>query len=316
MDGEPHPLSLYNISPKASQLTSPVSISQTRIFHAFLYHFIRPRGPLPPRALFHYSITTSRTSPLETDYNFHKSNSTYFTDLDVSRSHLVTHLLGPGMPRLSANARTRLVPDPASPTGEPVKGSFGIGLGAVFCSFRREIAAAQPYDMWSRVLAWDRKWLYIVTHFVVRGKARPTSWDGRSGGRLRPAKAGGSGSGSSGAPEEQEGEDFSKYVIATAVSKYVFKLGRLTVHPAILLHENGLLPERPGAGWRGGDAGVGTLDDLGDVGVDRDGEWDWRRIEFERRRGMELAAHFAALDGTNNLFDGGEDGALGHFPLG
>lgn len=230
----------------------------------------------------------------------------------MSRSHLVTHLLGPAMPIIADNARNKRVLDKE---GNAVTGAFGIGLGAVFCSFRREIAPLQGYEMWSRVLAWDRKWLYIVTHFVVKGKVRPTRWDGRRAGPTRGRVQ----DRRSGAPVE----DWSKYVFATAVSKYVFKLGRFTVHPALVLEAGGLLPERPGEGWRGGEAGTGTPDDLGELG-EKDGddddaddaEWDWRRVERERRRGMEYAEHFAALDGTNSLFDGGEDGAIGHFPLG
>jgi hypothetical protein len=50
--------------------------------------------------------------------------------------------------------------------------------------------------------------------------------------------------------------------------------------------------------------------------VDEGGEWDWKRVEWERRRGLVLAKHFHALDETNSLFDGGEDGAMGRFPLG
>ena len=273
---------------------------------------LRRNKRLPPRALFHYSISSSRTSLLETDYNMHKSNATYFADLDVSRAHLVTHLLGPGMPPVGDNLRTRLVLDR---DGAPVRGPFGVGLGAVFCSFRKEIAPLQAYEMWSRVLAWDRKWLYIVTHFVVKGKVRPTRWDGRRMGPTRPPVRRVTDAADS--ADAGSGDDFSKYVIATAISKYVFKLGRFTVHPAIVIEASGLLPPRPGDGWRGGETETGTPEDLGDVDdADESGEWDWRRIERERRRGMQFAEHFHGLDGTSSLFDGGEDGAIGNFPLG
>ncbi|OIW23545.1 hypothetical protein CONLIGDRAFT_674380 [Coniochaeta ligniaria NRRL 30616] len=275
-----------------------------RIFYAFIYHFTRRRPTLPPRALFHYSITSTRNSLLDSDYNLHKSNSTYFADLDVSRSHLVTHLLGPAMPRIGDNAKNRLVLDK---DGFAVRGGFGIGLGAVFCSFRKEIGLLQGYETWSRILSWDRKWLYIVTHFVVKGKVKPTSWDGRARGPVRPKNVKVEGGGVA------KEDEFGKWVIATAVSKYVFKLGRFTVHPAIVIKANGLLPARPD-GWMGGESGVGTPEELGDI--DEVGEWDWRRVEYERRKGMEYAEHFAALDGANGLFDGGEDGALGHFALG
>ncbi|KAL2257425.1 hypothetical protein VTK26DRAFT_196 [Humicola hyalothermophila] len=275
-----------------------------RIFHTFLYHVFKRPKTLPQRALFHYGISTSRTSLLETDYNIHKSNSTYFADLDVARSHTVTHLLGPGIPIIANNAKNKLVRDK---DGNVVKGTFGLGLGAVFCSFRKEIAPLQGYEMWTRILSWDRKWLYIITHFVVKGKVRPTGWDGKRMGPTRPKLV------RSGSGEPVKEEDWSKYVIATAVSKYVFKLGRFTVHPALVIDAAGFLPERPG-GWTGGETGTGTAEELGEL--DMEGEWDWRRVEWERRKGMEMAEHFAALDGTNALFDGGEDGCVGSFPLG
>ncbi|KAK0619206.1 hypothetical protein B0T14DRAFT_429376 [Immersiella caudata] len=276
-----------------------------RVFHSWIYHIVKPNKKLPQRALFHYAISSSRTSFLETDYNMHKSNSTYFADIDVSRSHLVTHILGSSVPKLNENAKYKLVLDKE---GKVVKGGFGIGLGAVFCSFRKEIAPLQGYEMWTRVLSWDRKWLYIITHFVPKGKVRPTAWDGIKAGPTRSKVV-----------RDADGQmvdeqDWSKYVFATAVSKYVFKVGRFTVHPAIAIEAAGLLPERPGEGWRGGESGTGTPEDLGEI--DDSGEWDWRRVEHERRKGLELAQHFAALDGTNALFDGGEDGAVGNFPIG
>lgn len=239
-------------------------------------------------------MTASYASLLETDYNLHKSNSTYFADLDVSRSHCVSHLLKPGMQALGANETvTRCVRDKE---GKVVKGGMGIGLGAVFCSFKKEVAPLQGYEMWTRILAWDRKWVYLLTHFVVKGKAHGAS---------------------------TRGEPLDKYVIATAVSKYVFKVGRFTVHPAIVLGQSGLLPDgRPG-GWRYGPDEVGDEgEDLGLLGVpgDGDADWTWQRVEHQRREGMKLAAQFAGLEGLHSLFDGGASqggsGVLGRFSPG
>ncbi|CAK7212409.1 hypothetical protein SCUCBS95973_001453 [Sporothrix curviconia] len=285
-----------------------------RIFGAMIRHTLWPRKPLPQRALFHYSITRSRTSLMETDYNFHKSNSTYFADLDASRTHLVMYLLGPGVAALGQNAKNKIVMSPE--TGRAMPGSLGVGLGAVFCSFRKEIAPYQPYEMWSRVLAWDRKWLYVMTHFVVKGKVKPASFDGS--GKPEPA-----------AREWTAADEanLQKHVIATAISKYVFKLGRFTVHPTFLMEHSGLLPERPGESWRGGGPeAVGTMADLDDdeAGEDDEAEgvsvsaeasdaWTWKNVERERRRGMALASQFAALDDAGELFNGGKNGALGIF---
>ncbi|KND86359.1 Uncharacterized protein TOPH_09026 [Tolypocladium ophioglossoides CBS 100239] len=271
-----------------------------RVFYAIIYHNIVRKSPqLAPRALFKPMISETRSPLLEIDYNLHKSNSTYFTDLDVSRTHLVGFLCRPALRKLAHNPQTKVVLDPA--TGRPVKGSMGIMLGAVSCSFKREIGAYKSYELWSRVLSWDRKWMYIVTHFVPKGSAKPTEWLDPRFGRVK--KRG---------PSDAMG-GWEKKIHATAISKYVFKLGRFTVHPAIVLSESGLLPERTG-GWTSGEGQLGDeTADVSAVDLAKDGEWDWQRIEAQRRKGMELATQFQGLDDSHALFDGGSYGALGKF---
>lgn len=256
-----------------------------------------------PDKLFAPVRTSTHVALLEVDYNIHKSNSTYFADIDVSRTHLVSHLLARGCKLLSDNARTKLVPDPSDPSGRPARGKFGVMLGAVQCSFRREIPPYARYEMWSRVLAWDRKWMYIVTHFVERGAVKP-------GSAIKP-------------------EEWQRKIYASAISKYVFKIGRLTVHPAILIGASNMLPERPG-GWIRENNEDGEWEALGEsvmTGVDGNGNgngktpdepaaWDWKRTEEERRKGLEYAEHFASLDDLLNRFEPGEDGPLGTFSVG
>ncbi|PFH62193.1 hypothetical protein XA68_14734 [Ophiocordyceps unilateralis] len=269
-----------------------------RIFYTIVYHnALRKSPPFTPRHLFKPMINESRATLLEIDYNLHKSNSTFFSDLDCSRTHLVSYLCRRGLKKLAENRQTALVPDPS--TGGPARGAMGIMLGSVSCSFKREVAPFAAYELWSRVIAWDRKWMYIVTHFVPKGAARPTEWlDNRCAG-LKTNPAG-------------ESVDWDSKLHATALSKYVFKLGRLTVHPAIVLGASGLLPYRPG-GWTSGENQLGT-GEVGDVDLSiEEREWDWRRVEAQRIKGMELADHFQALDGMHGLFDGGAGGALGKF---
>ncbi|KAJ2890807.1 hypothetical protein MKZ38_001316 [Zalerion maritima] len=285
-----------------------------RIWRAMIYHlFVRPRPRLPPSCLFHYSITTSYASLVETDYNLHKSNSTYFADLDVSRTHLVSHLLRPGLKAIAENLSTGCVLDPR--TNKPVNGKMGVMLGSVFASFRKEIKPMEKFEMWSRILSWDRKWFYIATHFVQ--PTRPASWDwqGRRWGPTRkPILA------------EKGEQGWEKRIFATCVSKYVFKLGRLTVNPAVVVEQSGFLPEgRPG-GWTGGESGTGTPVELngetvfpaapGENGEQGGEEWRWQHVEKMRLKGMEFAEHFAALDALHNDWDAGEEGALGHFWIG
>ena len=261
------------------------------------------RAPkLGPRSLFAPVITSTRAPVLETDYNIHKSNSTYFADLDVSRTHHVSYICGPGIRAVSDNARNQLVIDPR--TGKPSTGSLGIMLGSVHCSFHKEIPPYRGYEMWSRVLAWDRKWLYIITHYVPKGLARPSEWLDPRFGRLNRSAG------------KEPVKDWEKKIHATAVSKYVFKLGRLTIHPGIILGASDLLPERPG-GWAVDDdaplAEELPQGDLFSQVEEGEGEWDWRRVEQRRMAGMEFAAKFHAMDELHKMFDGGRGPVVGRF---
>ncbi|KAI1635358.1 capsule polysaccharide biosynthesis protein [Biscogniauxia mediterranea] len=264
-----------------------------RVWGAMVSHlFIRKYHTYTPDKLFQPVVSESHVSLLEVDYNIHKSNSTYFADLDVSRSHLVSHLFARGCQALANNPTTKLVMNPSDPS-QPAKGRFGVMLGAVHCSFKKELQPFQRYETWSRLLSWDRKWMYIVTQFVETGTAK--KGEGKS-------------------------EGWEKRVFATAVSKYVFKIGRLTVHPSVIIEASGLLPERPG-GWITTESGLATPAEV----VNRDGSseteadsltWDWRRTEQERLKGHEYAEHFAMLDGLHEHFDAGERTTLGRFALG
>ncbi|KAK2616793.1 hypothetical protein QQS21_000170 [Conoideocrella luteorostrata] len=277
-----------------------------RIWHAMILHlFVREFHTHTPDKLFQPVISESYASIGEIDYRLHKSNSTYLADLDISRSHLVSHLVARSGHLAARNAKTRLVMDPSNPT-QPARGAFNIGIGGVHCSFKREIKPYQRYEMWSRIMAWDRKWLYILTHFVEKGAVAPQSWDAGNGNggwtRNTPGKH----------------QDWEKSVFATAVTSYVFKLGRLTIHPAIMLGASGLLPERPD-GWTSDDTGTSLSGDIASARKPDNNEtteWTWERTEKERKSGLAFARHFAAMDDLHGWFDGGEDGALGRFFLG
>lgn len=182
--------------------------------------------------------------------------------------------------------------------------SITIVLGSVFCSFKREIKPFELFEIQSKLIAWDQKWAYIISFFL-----RPPS---RSGGQ--------------------------KTLLATAVSKYVVKKGRLTVSPERLLRASGFLPLRPEGSASLSTAestdvsGIGTPASgegiTAESGVDGSlvrevlklndeqipgretleeqkktnsgswdsGEWDWERIEKERRRGLDVVEGYSSLD--------------------
>ena len=132
----------------------------------------------------------SRSPLLETDYNLHKSNSTYFSDLDISRTALVTNLLSAGF--RSGNAALE---------AEGHRGANNVILGSVHTSYHKEIKPYERYEVRSRVLGWDQKWLVILSTFVRPGK--------------------------------------KETVLASALSKYVVKKARFTVPPERCLESAG-----------------------------------------------------------------------------
>jgi acyl-CoA thioesterase FadM len=254
----------------------------------------RRRVQPSPTHLFSPVTTSSRSSTYECDLNGHKSNSTYFSDLDIARTHLMCHLTKPSF----ALRRSRNQPQ------------MYVALAGVTALFRKEIKPFQKYAVSSRILGWDGKWVFVVSHFT--------------GGKDR---------------------DGNTVIFASCLSKYVFKSDRRTVPPEIVLRESGLIPERPeGAGEvevSGASSGVGTPAGLQETRmgenrledavarmtrVDRvkedaerqaametdakeEGYWTWERIEEERKRGLELAKHMLMLDGLVEEFrDGTEEG--------
>jgi acyl-CoA thioesterase FadM len=256
-------------------------------------------------------ITIKTHAPLlEIDYNLHKSNSTYFSDLDESRTALMAKILGPAFFAKKGNARGK---SDAGFEEQGIKGRVAVILGSVHCSFHKEIAAYEGYEVRSRVLGWDRKWLVLGSWLVKRKKGK-------------------------------EGK-VEEVLLASALSKYVVKKGRFTVSPEHCLRVAGWLPERPvvegregleesavlvgkSEGETTGTEGTPVLDEgLGQGSVEEvkekleqvtaerreeeleerivkaaegpeagDGPWDWDRIEKERLRGLSIAEGWLALD--------------------
>ncbi|KAL5604898.1 hypothetical protein BROUX41_001771 [Berkeleyomyces rouxiae] len=272
-----------------------------RVWKAIIMHsWVRSVPPCTPRMLYAPMISPSRTPLLEIDYNLHKSNSTYFSDLDVSRSHLVSYIAREGMVALANNAQNKIVIN--ATTGAPATGTFGIMLGAAHCSWHREIPPGQKYEVWTRILSWDRKWLYILTHFVPAGLGRPSEYLDPKSGKVTSKKGPAVG--------------WEKRIYATALSKYVFKLDRLTIHPALLLNASSLLPVRPG-GWNKEDLVEVPSAELIEAepenvnGTDGQPGWEW--VEWRRQQGMKYASGFLKLDELSTFFEGGQGAAIGVF---
>jgi hypothetical protein len=269
-----------------------------------------PKPPTPGAATLFLPIITSTYSPLwECDFNFHKSNSTYFSDLDVSRHHLVACLFREGLANLMETDDAILDLE-----GKPAKGARFMMVGSVSCSFKREISPYVGYEVWSRVLCWDRKWVYVVSHFVKKGTKRPRGYvlKGSSSIDVVNEKASLKENGRARGLHEGFGDIPDKAIYASGIVRYVIKAGRMTVHPVLLLEASGLLPPKPGGWITSTSAEINNKTNQGDVQGD-DKEWNWRQVEAENARGMKVAQHLDGLEGTHCEWSGSEWPALDRF---
>ena len=266
-------------------------------------------------------------------YGISESNSTYFQDVDIARTHLICTLFSAGIEQARHSKGQGMIS-----AGD---NAFGVALGGAACSFRKEINPFEKYEMWTRVLSWDRKWLYMVTHFVRKDKVKPRRFS------MYPKQKNKNG----GTRLVEKKEDA---VIASAISKLVFKKGRLTIPPEVMLQASGLLPARPAEvallqtpvfpapakkqiaqeifdvpfrafekldlAWEAARNSILPEPEAPGDGY-RDGspdgtaakkatDWTWAKVEEERARGMEMAKNLGGLEGLATEFTA-EGDALG-----
>ncbi|KAJ5350726.1 hypothetical protein N7541_008453 [Penicillium brevicompactum] len=166
--------------------------------------------------VFSYMVTSHQNALMECDYNIHKSNSTFFSDMDINRAQLLLNLF----PRLPRWAPETAADTPDSKKAEKI---VSIALGGTSCVFKREIKPLQRYEVWSRVLSWDAKWLVVVSYFVKAGTHRNVMR-----GLRKEAKP-------------KEGSELEKAILAVGVTRYVFKDGRRTTPPRGSVEDHGPL---------------------------------------------------------------------------
>ncbi|KAI4715712.1 hypothetical protein E4T48_08082 [Aureobasidium sp. EXF-10727] len=299
-----------------------------RVFKNLIWHLYLQPTHLKQSHLFAPIITTSHNSISECDYNFHKSNSTYFADLDVSRAAFVGVLLKKSLARLNGGDLTGL-PEEA----KKIKGTYIVALGGVSCIFRKEIKPLERFEIWTRLLSWDDKWIYVVSHIVKRGAKKPSNYFLQS---WRNGKA----SGNKAKNTKTEGDDKIKSIYATSLAKYVVKKGRLTIAPEIVLRRSDLLPPRPltqpsfpttsdTPTPEGEQPYMSSPENLvaqvmGQLRSEnmfdkpqqpKEGEMTWKQVEAKRLRGLEIAGHFDGLTALHAEWNADDDviGEYGDF---
>jgi hypothetical protein len=223
--------------------------------------------------------------------------------MDISRTNLFTAIIRNGIKKNSRlyGSKKSTVAGAVGAT-EGTRGTHLIALGGISCLFKREILPYTKYEMWTRLLCWDRKWFYLVTHLVKPGVGKPTNWTLQPWRKTKRTAA-----------QEVDREKLLGAVYATGIAKYVVKRGRITVPPEQALFDADMLPPKP-EGWvyEPKPESNGDVDGVLPKPVQAE-EWNWDVIEAERLRGLVVAQKFAEMDGMHEFFDGGSKGALGEY---
>lgn len=245
-----------------------------RLFRQLARHLLFRRSQLTIKnaehggeALFAPVVTSSYTPLLDIDYNLHKSNSTFFIDLDDNRTELMLALFK-DVVRPLKRGKDNLKPKIFS-------------LGGTSCTFKKAIAPFTRYEISSRILCWDKKWVYVVSHFTKPGSSKPTRFLIGTQTAKNPASS-------------SKVEDQQDRIYATAITKFVFKAGRITCTPESVLEECGLLPDRP------------TSDEhsVSSIKKESDGHWSWEQVQEECNKHLKVAQNFGSLDALHGTFIG------------
>lgn len=167
--------------------------------HRFHYNATKKNsfGYDSPKDLFTWVTLNSYVTPLEIDMYMHKLNSTYFLDLDIARTKLLTRLFQTYWWSCYDNENGKFK------KSHILANVPYVPVGTVQCQFKRELKPFEKYKISSRILAWDRKWLFVISKFVTA----------------------------------------ENKVNAIAITKYVFKVGRLTIAPEEYLRHCNFLNE-------------------------------------------------------------------------
>lgn len=166
----------------------------------------------------------------------HKTNSTYATDFDVARNYHMCSLFRVGMK--SWGDLSFVNPQPSDTYGT---GALFPALAGLNITFHRAIRPRQKYEIATRVLSWDDKWIHLISHFVERGSCKPVHFTDQRNPQRDPEMNIGD---LAHVPCDYRGPPSRSVVFATAMAKIVFKKGRKTVPPAQFLVDCGLLPRQ------------------------------------------------------------------------
>ncbi|KAL7911791.1 hypothetical protein GGI35DRAFT_443659 [Trichoderma velutinum] len=142
--------------------------------------------------LFQPVVISTDAVQLEIDLNLYKSNPNIFSDLEISRIKLMGQIIAPAWPM--DDMEIEYEGRDGKERKEKVEGRPALILGATHTSFKRELRPQVAYNIESRILGWDSRWIYVGSWLHNQASSK-------------------------------------RKVYATSLSKYVIKKGSITVRP-------------------------------------------------------------------------------------
>ena len=206
-------------------------------------------------------------------------------------------------------------------------------LGGVTCTVKGK------YEIWTRVLSWDEKWVYIISHIVKPGRMNPTTYSDhlrRKSGTRYSKKTASIPDKSIQARELANASESSptlSAVYAVSIAKYAFKRGCVTIPAITFLEVCDLLPVLPAESSGNMSSTSQSPDDVSLSSsvymdarisglreiinskksvVDSDDDL-WQTLEPKRLKHLGLTKHVAGLDQGFGLFAADEEVAFARF---
>ncbi|KAI9447495.1 hypothetical protein H4582DRAFT_1803022 [Lactarius indigo] len=235
--------------------------------------------PIGQNPLDHKLVTKAWAGPDECDYNWHLSNSSYPKLLDLARTNSVLYVFP-----------------------SYILAGGGVALAGTHFQFLREIPIFARYEVRSQIVGWDHKWLYIVHRFVSHHK--PASRRSAPSTTNNPGSKTDDDSSSSSAPTPSASSANLQAHVARAVAAahepepdgatlhcisvnvMVFKHGRITVPPALVLAGEGF-----GATYEQGAAARARAVELGSKRMRELYRGAWRAVPEGPERWWDAAMH-------------------------
>ncbi|KAJ3483365.1 hypothetical protein NLI96_g6374 [Meripilus lineatus] len=214
--------------------------------------------------------------PDDCDFLGHLSNSSYAKNLDIARMKVCIINLRPFM----------------------LEGGWMPLAGADY-AFISEIRLFSHYEVRSKVASWDEKWLYLLSEFVTHSPAPQTASSGSRSGTEKGPTPHSALSLPKADPKATRPDGTRLHCLA--ISRYCFKIGRLTVPPRIAMAICGFGPDR--SNW----LRSASMQEEGTLRMFLEGGWrkerGWELGEYEEKRAAGMVWCEKLKEGITALAD-------------